>query len=267
VAHEMPKTPPKVISLLVLLTPRAPPRPTTGHAPRVPTTRVLLLCDFKGRETHDLLERRRPLRTKLLGPGLSFAEAGVPVQSPPGVQAPTPPPATMLRRRRRRSSSTSACFLSLFVVVILLILPAGVAATSKKQSLLNWFKRTFQGGEEDLEADKALESEAAAAVKSLTAIINGTSQPPPPGAEPPPLLLDQLRELFASLGLPPMSLAQINDLKTEDITMVRQIVQRAPHSCQRRGDGTLGLTLSCPPNTHTHRAFPQSCPAKLCDYK
>lgn len=107
------------------------------------------------------------------------------------------------------------------MVVILLVLPAGVAAASKKQSLLDWFKRTFQGGEEDLEADKALESDAVAAVDSLTALINGTSQPPLPGAEPPPPLLDQIRELFASLGLPPNSLAHINELKAEDITLVR----------------------------------------------
>jgi hypothetical protein len=132
------------------------------------------------------------------------------------------------------------------VVVILLVLPAGVAATSKKQSLLDWFKRTFQGGEEDLEADKALESEAVTAVNSLTAIINGTNQPPPPGVEPPPPLLDQIRELFASLGLPPNSLAHINDLKAEDITMVRHTFSRASPPRQRRGDGTLGLTRSCP---------------------
>lgn len=177
---------------------------------------------------------------------------------------PSPPSATMLRRRRRRSSSTSACFLSLFVVVILLLLPAGVAATSKKQSLLNWFKRTFQGGEEDLEADKALESEAAAAVDSLTALINGTSQPPPPpGAEPPPLLLDQVRELFAALGLPPSSLAHLNDLKVEDITMVCQTVLHAPYKRQCRGDSALGLTCSCHHTTiHTgpfrHHAW-QNC--------
>lgn len=82
-AQDTPKSHPTSFASLPLAL--LPPAPTTGPDLRVPTTRILLLCNYKGRETHDLLERRRPYA--LVGPGRSFAEPRVPVQSPPGVQA------------------------------------------------------------------------------------------------------------------------------------------------------------------------------------
>lgn len=112
-------------------------------------------------------------------------------------------------------------------MVILLVLPAGVAAASKKQSLLNWLKRTFQGGEEDLGADKAFASGAVAAANLFPAITDGTNQPPPPVVGPSPPLLDQIRELFATLGLPLSSLAHINDLNANDIILSLSAVMPA----------------------------------------
>lgn len=135
-------------------------------------------------------------------------------------------------------------------MVILLVLPAGVAATSKKQSLLTWFKRTFQGGEEDLGADKAFASGAVAAANFFPAIIDETSQPPPPVVGPPPPLLDQVRELFATLGLPLSTLAHINELNANDIVLVRLTILHASHLHKCRND-TLGLTRSSPPHPFT----------------
>lgn len=196
-----------------------------------------------------------------LGPGLWSSEPTVLVQRPPSIQAPFPPWGTMLRRRRRRSSSTSACVLSLFVMVILLVLPAGVAAASKKQSLLNWLKRTFQGGEEDLGADKAFASGAVAAANLFPAITDGTNQPPPPVVGPSPPLLDQIRELFATLGLPLSSLAHINDLNANDIILVRSIISHAFYMHKCRND-SLGLTRPCPSHSDT-QSLSAVMPAKI----
>lgn len=163
----------------------------------------------------------------------------------------------MVRRRRRRGASSAASFVSLLVVVVLLVLPTPAQA-SKKQSLLNWIQRTFQGTTataEEAVADKELEASAVTTVNGLTDIVNQANQRPPDPAQPS--ILSQVNELFAAFNLPPNTLANLNNLRPDDVLLVRS-PPRLPYTRQPHASRLTHFPFPPP----THRASRPSCRAR-----
>lgn len=160
---------------------------------------------------------------------------------------------TMVRRRRRRRPPCGASWAlsTLFVVVILLVLPTHtVAAESKKQALVNWLKRTFEGatdvttptdGSDPLYSISQPNKEQVQAVaQDLSSSLNQASDSAPDDLDPrlsnaaavlaqsqaaqePPSIISQLNLLLDAMELPRSTLGHLSELRPKDIQLVRRV--------------------------------------------